>query len=76
VSLQKFHFFALVFTLFPIRETAMDAVTTVFENKYICYLQIYSNYPCRTFRTKQYDPAAKTVLDWRNRFLNICDAIF
>jgi hypothetical protein len=33
-------FFALVFTLFPIHETATEAVTTVFEKMYIFYNRI------------------------------------
>jgi hypothetical protein len=37
-------FFALVFTLFPIHETATEAVTRVFEKLYIFYYRIVVNY--------------------------------
>jgi hypothetical protein len=37
-------FFALVFTLFPIHETATEAVTTVFEKLYIFYYRIVVNF--------------------------------
>jgi hypothetical protein len=43
VCLENIHFFALIFTLFPIHETATDAVTTVVEIMYICYCRCVVN---------------------------------
>jgi hypothetical protein len=39
-ELAEITFFALVLALFPIHETAAEAVTTVFEKMYIFYYRI------------------------------------
>jgi hypothetical protein len=44
VSLQKFNFFALVFALFPILETATEALTTVLEKIYIFNYSVVANF--------------------------------
>jgi hypothetical protein len=42
--LQEFHFFALVFALFPIHETATEALTTLFEKMNIFYYRVVANF--------------------------------